>query len=236
MKVSYTIADLIAFEDEIAELFAEKRIHAPVHLAGGNEEQLIRIFEEHVNPDDWVLCSWRSHYHCLLKGVPPEQLRRAILDGKSISLCFPEYRILSSGIVGGTAPIAVGLAMGIWRKSEHLSFQDCSSMTKMAKVGRKVVCFLGDMTAETGIVHESIKYAVNFNLPVLFVIEDNELSGATCTPSVWGREAELRSIGLRYPAVCEGFGPYQEGQKCKVLRYKYRLTRPHVGIGKHVVF
>ena len=228
MKVSHTVADLSAFEDEIAELFAEKRIHAPVHLAGGNEEQLIRIFEEHVNPDDWVLCSWRSHYACLLKGVPPEQLRRAILEGKSISLCFPEYRILSSGIVGGTAPIAVGLAMGIKRKLEDQYWEQDKN--------RKVVCFLGDMTAETGIVHESIKYAVNFNLPVLFVIEDNELSVATCTPSVWGREAELRSIGLRYPAVCEGFGPYQEGQKCKVLRYKYRLTRPHVGIGKHVVF
>lgn len=199
-----TASDLIAFEDEIAALFAEKRIRAPVHLAGGNEEQLIRVFREHVNEQDWVLCSWRSHYHCLLKGVPQDDLKRAILDGKSISLCFPEYRVLSSGIAGGVAPIAVGLAMGIKRKGE----------------GRKVVCFLGDMTAEMGIVHESIKYAANHDLPVLFVVEDNGLSVSTETFKVWG-------FGRMA-------GPWWQGPK--ILSYRYRLTRPHVGVGKHVEF
>lgn len=206
MKTNYTPADLIAFEDGITTLFASGRIRAPVHLAGGNEEQLIRVFEEHVQPQDWVLCSWRSHFHCLLKGVPPEQVRQAILDGKSISLCFPEYRVLSSGIVGGTAPIAVGLAMGIKRKQEN----------------RKVVCFVGDMTAETGAFYEAVKYAVNFDMPVLFVIEDNGLSVSTDTAEAWGGICRSRMFDLAFSK--------------KVISYRYNLTRPHVGIGKHVAF
>lgn len=199
MKVSLTPAELTAFEDEIAALFAAGMIRAPIHLAGGNEGQLIQVFEDHVNEDDWVLCSWRAHYHCLLKGVPPEQLREQILAGRSISLCFPDYRILSSGIVGGTAPIAVGLAMGIQRKGER----------------RKVVCFLGDMTYETGVVQESIRYARGHLLPVLWVVEDNGLSVGTPTEKAWG---------------------YRSAVGGTVLRYRYDLTHPHVGVGKWVNF
>lgn len=252
MRTDWTPEKLIRFEDEIATLFEAKQIKAPVHLSGGNEGHLIRIFDQHVNPNDWVLCSWRSHYHCLLKGVPPEQVRQAILNGKSISLCFPEYKVLSSGIVGGTAPIAVGLAMGIKRKQtagihyapygkNALGQFDCGSsigswtgqpsnvtcMECMVKSpglwpdvapGRKVVCFLGDMTAETGIVYESIKYAVRHGLPVLWVVEDNGLSVVTETEKVWG----LPHSRLE--------------QSHTILRYHYKLTRPHVGIGKFVEF
>ena len=200
MKTACTPTTLRDFEDEVAALFAAKRIAAPVHLAGGNEEQLTRIFQEHVNEQDWVLCSWRSHFHCLLKGVPPDRVKQAILDGRSISLCFPDYRVLSSGIAGGTAPIAVGLAMGIKRKGEQ----------------RKVVCFIGDMTAGMGIVGESIKYSNNHGLPLLWVVEDNGLSVRTDTKSAWGGKAELSRVG--------------------VLHYRYQLTRPHVGIESFVQF
>lgn len=224
MKVNYYPADLIGFEDEIAALFAEKRVHAPVHLAGGNEEQLIRVFQEHVEEQDWVLGGWRMHYHCLLKGVPPGQLRQAILDGKSISLCFPEHRILSSGIVGGVAPIAVGLAMGIKiRGKQEAKIRGC---LPPAHERCKVVCFLGDMTAETGIVHESIKYAVNHDLPVLFVIEDNGLSVSTNTLAVWGVTAYRWNFSEGYSSL----------RPDKVVRYSYKLTRPHVGIGMHIAF
>jgi len=163
------VEELIQFEEEIADLFKQKLIRAPVHLYSGGERELIRIFKD-IRPQDWVLCSWRSHYQCLLKGVPREELKTKILAGYSIALCFPEYRILSSAIVGGVLPIAVGLAMAIKRKKEDAH----------------VHCFLGDMTAETGIAHESIKYAQNFDLPVQFHIEDNGQSVCTDTKQVWG--------------------------------------------------
>ena len=148
--------DLINFEDSIAKLFNEAKIKAPIHLYSGNEKFLINFFKK-VKKNDWVFCSWRSHYQCLLKGVPPKKIKNEIINGKSISLCFLDYKIYSSAIVGGSLPIAVGLAMSLKKKKSR----------------NKVYCFIGDMTSETGIAHECIKYSRNKNLPIHFIVEDN---------------------------------------------------------------
>ena len=163
-----TPAELIAFERDIADEFNAGHIRAPVHLYDGNEEVMIEIFK-HVKPQDWVLCSWRSHYQCLLKGVPPDELKAEIMAGRSISLCFPKYRILSSAMVGGTLPIAVGIGMGI----------------KRAGGAETVWVFVGDMTRETGAFHECFKYVCNWGLPVRFICEDNRKSVMTDTRAVW---------------------------------------------------
>ena len=159
---------LIKFEEKIANLFNNAKIKSPVHLYYGNEAKLIKIFRN-IKKKDWIFCSWRSHYQCLLKGVPPKKLTKSILAGNSISLCFPEYNIYSSAIVGGVIPIALGTAISIKRKG-----------------GNSIVyCFVGDMTSETGIMHESLKYAMNHDLPIRFIVEDNNLSVCTNTREVW---------------------------------------------------
>ncbi len=82
--------DLVNFEKEIADIFATGSIRAPVHLRAGREEALIRIFQENsIGPEDYVFGHWDSYELALLKGVPREEVRQAIIDGKSISLCFP---------------------------------------------------------------------------------------------------------------------------------------------------
>src|SRR4051812_25579012 len=124
----YTAKQLIEYERSICNLFAEKKIRAPIHLDNGNEEQLINVFNNFIHQDDWICGSWRQHYKCLLKGVPQQELTQKIIDGKSISLCFPKYRIISSAIVAGILPIATGIALGIKYNAER----------------NKVVCFLGD--------------------------------------------------------------------------------------------
>ena len=161
--------DLINFENRIADRFNNGDIRAPVHLYSGNEEQMIEIMKD-VRPDDWVFCSWRSHYQCLLKGVPMDKVEEEIVKGHSITLCFTDYNIYSSAIVGGVLPIAVGTAMSLKRDNKDAM----------------VYCFLGDMTSETGIAHESIKYALNHNLPIKFIIEDNSKSVCTDTRDAWG--------------------------------------------------
>ena len=90
-----TPGDLIAFEEDIASEFNSSKIRAPVHLYFGNEDAIVSVFRT-IRPQDWVFCSWRSHYQCLLKGVPPAEVKAEIMAGRSISLCFPKYRILSS--------------------------------------------------------------------------------------------------------------------------------------------
>ncbi|PZR76861.1 MAG: hypothetical protein DLM73_01510 [Chthoniobacterales bacterium] len=178
-----TREELIQFETEIAEVFNAGKIRAPVHLYSGNEDEMIRIFEE-VKPEDWVMCSWRSHYQCLLKGVPPQQVRDEILAGRSISLCFPEYRIVSSAIVGGIVPIAVGVAAGIKRSGGS---------------GR-VHCFMGEMTSETGTAHEAVKYSENHQLPIRFIVEDNGKSVCTDTREAWSMPI-LTYEGRTHPMV-----------------------------------
>lgn len=204
MKTDWTKESLVEFENSVAEKFNQSMIRAPVHLHNGNEEQLIEIFQD-VKEDDWVFSSWRSHYHCLLKGVPPEDLMQEILAGRSISLCFDKQKVVCSGIVTGTVPIALGTALDIKRRggSEH------------------VWCFMGDMTSETGIAHECIKYARNFDLPITYVIEDNGKSVCTDTKRTWNIDT---------PTNCDKLDKY-------VRYYSYELTKyPHAGAGKRVQF
>ena len=171
MITNYTREELIEFENEIAARFDNAEIHAPVHLYNGNEDQIMEVFRKHnIGPEDWVLGSWRSHYQCLLKGVPKDELTEAILKGRSISLCFSKQRVLCSGIVTGVLPISVGIALDIKRKGGK----------------NKVYCWMGDMTSETGTAHESIKYARNHKLPIHFIIEDNGKSVCTNTRATWG--------------------------------------------------
>lgn len=198
-----TKEDLLAFEEDIAQEFNDAKIKAPVHLYYGNEDSIIKVFES-VEKDDWVFCSWRSHYQCLLKGVPPEKLKQKIMEGKSISLSFAEYNVFSSGIVTGSVPIALGVALDIKRKGGE----------------NKVFCFMGEMTSETGVAHECIKYAMNHELPIHFVIEDNGKSVCTDTRNTWNQDK------LTFEGVNNEYITY----------YKYETKWPHAGAGTRVQF
>jgi TPP-dependent pyruvate/acetoin dehydrogenase alpha subunit len=204
VKNMLSVKELIEFEDDIAIAYDNGLIKAPIHLYAGNESNMIKVFKN-ISEDDWVLCSWRSHYQCLLKGVPAARLKSDILKGRSISLCYKEYKILSSAIVTGVLPIAVGIAKDIKRKNEN----------------NKVYCFLGDMTSETGMAHESIKYSINHELPIHFIIEDNGKSVCTDTREAWG------SCNLTYENVNNDYVTY----------YRYDSSKyPHAGSGKRIQF
>lgn len=173
--------ELIAFEEEIKDLFLEKKIRCPIHLSGGNEDALIEIFRD-VRPQDWVLSTHRSHYHALLKGISPGWLEDEIVAGRSMQIMNPERRFFSSSIVAGILPIATGIALAIKLKGEN----------------RRVYCFVGDMAAETGAFHEALKYSIGQQLPVTFVVEDNGYSTDTPTAEVWGispREQKFEQWG-----------------------------------------
>ena len=101
---------LIDFETEIKEIYEDGKITAPVHLSGGNEDQLIEIFKD-VDKDDWVFSSWRNHYHALLHGVPRETLKDLIVRGKSMSVYSTEAKFYSSSIFGGIIRLSIGTAI-----------------------------------------------------------------------------------------------------------------------------
>lgn len=195
-----------SFEEDIAGIFAQGKIRAPVHLRRGREDQLIKIFKDHkISAQDYVFGYWDSHELALLKGVSRKELKQAILDGKSISLCFPKQKILCSGIVGSLMGTATGVG---W------------ALKNQKKKGR-VFLFCGDMSAETGIFFEAVKYAYNFDLPVTFIVCDNGLSVMTDTRAVWGNKS-----------------PWFKGTKYakKIIYFKYKNEYPHSGLGKLIKF
>ena len=168
----WTVEGLISFESKIADLFNNGVIRAPVHLSDGSESSVIEIFKS-VKTDDWVFCSWRSHYQALLKGVPASRVEAEIIAGRSIALCFSDFNFYSSAIVGGQVPIAVGAALSLKRNNQS----------------GHVWCFIGDMTSETGIAQTAIRYSEKQDLPITFVVEDNGISVLTQTRDVWNSKS-----------------------------------------------
>lgn len=164
-----TKKELQSFTNEIIDLFNQGKIHSPVHLSLGNEEQLIKIFEA-VKSEDWVFSTHRSHYHALLKSIDREWLKSEILANRSIHINNAKHKFFSSAIVAGICPIALGVALAI----------------KFRYGMERVWCFVGDMAAETGVFYECVKYACRNSLPITFVIEDNYVSVNTPTQTVWG--------------------------------------------------
>ena len=101
----------MAFERKVADEFNSAKIRAPIHLHGGNENELINIFSS-IKSEDWIFLLAFT-LSLSIKGVPEKQLFSDICNGKSITLLYPEYRIYTSAIVGSIIPIALGAAKSI---------------------------------------------------------------------------------------------------------------------------
>jgi pyruvate dehydrogenase E1 component alpha subunit len=196
--IKQTKDDLINFEELIVTHWGDAKIRGPIHLSNGNEEQLIEVFKR-ISKNDWVFSTWRSHYHALLKDISTVWIEEEILKGKSITLCNMDENFYSSAIVGGTLSIALGVAMGIKAKGGD----------------EKVFVFIGDMSFESGIFYEVHKYARNFDLPIVFVVEDNGVSTYTPTDATWNVKRDIPS---------------------DVIHYTYKSKFPHYGTGKWIAF
>jgi pyruvate dehydrogenase E1 component alpha subunit len=160
--------DLINFEKDIADNYLHAKIRGPCHFSGGNEKQLIQIFEK-IKKNDWVFSTHRSHYHALLKTNNPKWLKEQIFLKRSSHINSRKHKFFTSAIVGGIIPISLGVALAI--KKKHAK--------------NHVWCFVGDMASEMGSFHECLKYARGENLPITFVIEDNGWGCYTPTRKVW---------------------------------------------------
>lgn len=187
----HTKQDLIDFERRMADFWEEGKVRGPIHLSGGNEDQLIEIGKR-IKSTDWVFSTWRSHYHALIKGVSPVWLEEEILAGRSITIVSKEDRFYASAIVGAIIPIAVGVAMANKRNGND----------------EVVWCFVGDMAFETGGFMENYKYAKNFDLPIRFVVEDNGVSTNTPTVETWKVKSEVPDdiIWYEYNKVWPHYG------------------------------
>lgn len=209
---------LIDFEKDIAQIYETGKIKGPIHLRNGNEDELIKLYssisQRSIGQEDYVFSTWASHLHALLKGVPAAKVKEDILDGRSITLHYPEYKFYSSAIVGGIAPIAIGVAKALLIQKKH----------------SRVYCFVGDMSFHTGIVNECVRYSIGHDLPITWIVEDNGKSVGTDT---------FETCGIYTVDLYESLRKILRKYKCTNVEmeyYKYKTSYPHSGTGVFVEF
>src|ERR687896_1635941 len=154
------------FEKRAHDLFLEGLVKGTSHLGLG-QEAVAAGFAAALRPEDMVFCSYRGHVHTLLRGAPmaalmAELLGRAtgICGGKGGSMHLTDVTHGAMGsyaIVGAHMPIAAGAA---WA-------------AKARGTGQVAVCFFGDGTTNIGAFHEALNLAAVWELPVVFVCENN---------------------------------------------------------------
>jgi TPP-dependent pyruvate/acetoin dehydrogenase alpha subunit len=178
MNHGYSTERLIAFEDRVQQLWRAGELPSLLHLSGGNEQQLIEIFDE-AEEGDWFFFSHRNHYHSILAGIPEAQVIDEIKADRSMFRFSRKHRVFSSAILAGNCGIAVGVAMAL----------------KASGSKNNVWCFLGDGASESGHFFEAVTYASGHDLPVWFILENNGMQVDTPT--------ELRRGMTRHPLSAE---------------------------------
>jgi pyruvate dehydrogenase E1 component alpha subunit len=173
VRKKWTKQELISFEDKIGDLYLDNKLPFLFHLSGGNEEQLISIFEN-IEEEDYVISNHRSHYHALLHGIPPEVVEDRILNGRSMFIYDRARNFFCSAIIGGTPAIAAGIAWALKKKESK----------------QKVWCFVGDGTEDNGHLFEAVRYVEGWDLPCTFIIENNNRSVEATNSDRWGKSAD----------------------------------------------
>lgn len=160
------------FEDRASGLFAEGKLAGFVHLYAGEEAIAMGVVSQ-LRDDDYITSTHRGHGHCIAKGIDVKTMM-AELYGKATGTCkgkggsmhisdVDKGMLGANGIVGAGAPLACGSAL----------------TAKLLGKDNVTVCFFGDGAAEQGTTHESMNLASIWNLPVVFVCENNGFAEST---------------------------------------------------------
>src|SRR5918993_1062158 len=154
------------FERRVHDLFLQGLVKGTSHLALG-QEAIAAGYAAVLQPNDLVYCTYRGHVHTLLRGAPMAALMAELLGrangicggkGGSMHLTDVSHGAMGSyAIVGAHMPIAVGAA---WA-------------AQVRGTDQVAVCFFGDGATNIGAFHEALNMSVVWNLPAVFVCENN---------------------------------------------------------------
>ena len=171
-RMYHTMILIRRFEERVNELYMQGRIPSTLHLYIGQEAVATGICAN-LRQEDYVLSTHRPHGHALAKGVSPRAIL-AELFGKVTGCCKAKGGSMHVGdvdvgmlpaiaIVGGNVPIAAGVALA----------------AKMQRTGSVAVSFFGDGAANEGAWHEGLNLAAIWDLPVIFICENNLYAAST---------------------------------------------------------
>jgi len=165
------------FEDRVFYLFLQGRMPGTIHQAQGQEASAVGVCSA-LRSGDMITSTHRPHEHAVVRGVPVKSLMAELFaketgccrgKGGSMHVGDAAYGMLPAiAIVGGGIPLAAGYA---------LSFQQ-------KKTGNVVACFFGDGASNIGTFHEGLNIAAVWDLPVVFVCENNKYGASTSVEKV----------------------------------------------------
>jgi TPP-dependent pyruvate/acetoin dehydrogenase alpha subunit len=160
------------FEDRVKELFLEGIMPGTIHQCQGQEATAVGVCAA-LNPNDFITSTFRGHGHALAKGLTVQEMLDELFgavtgccQGKGGSMHmgnFSKGMIPGIAIVAGGIPVATGMGLAF----------------KLQRTQQIVVCFFGDGAVAEGAFHEGLNMAALWNLPVLFVCENNLYGAST---------------------------------------------------------
>jgi pyruvate dehydrogenase E1 component alpha subunit len=154
------------FEDNAIKLFNQGLVRGPMHVYTGEEAVAVGACSN-LNDADYITSTHRGHGHCIAKGGKVDKMAAELLGrgtgyckgkGGSMHIADPEIGILgANGIVAGGMGIAAGAGLS----------------AKMRGTDQVAICFFGDGATNEGAFHEALNMAAIWDLPVVFVCENN---------------------------------------------------------------
>jgi len=183
------------FEEKVDELFATGAIKGTTHLCAGQEAVAVGACAA-LRPEDRVLSNHRGHGHFIAKGGEPRRIMAELFGkqegysrGRGGSQHMADFAIGflgSNGITGGTIPIATGAALS----------------AKLQKQGHVTLVFFGEGASNQGTFHESLNMAAAWNLPVVYLCENNLYAMSTHYRTVSNIEhVAIRAEAYAMPGV-----------------------------------
>jgi pyruvate dehydrogenase E1 component alpha subunit len=179
------------FEERCAEAYALGKIGGFCHLYIGQEAISTGVMSM-LRPDDYVITAYRDHGQAVARGINPRAIMAELFGreggcsggkGGSMHLFDAQTNFLGGhGIVGGHVPIAAGVGFAI----------------KYRRGNQVCVCFFGEAAVNIGAFHEALNLASLWDLPVIFIIENNRYGmGTAISRSTANEDAVLRAQGYR---------------------------------------
>jgi len=160
------------FEERAGEMYARAKIGGFLHLSIGEEATIVGSARA-LREDDYLISTYRSHGHALVRGTPPERVMAELFGrvggccggrGGSMHMFDFDRRFMGGyGIVGGNLPIAAGIALSSdYRETEEVT-----------------LCVFGDGACNQGTFGETLNLAALWRLPVVFLVTNNQFGMGT---------------------------------------------------------
>jgi len=181
------------------------QVRGPLHLSTGQEAVPAGVCA-HLRPDDYLTSTHRGHGHTLAKGADLARMMAELFGkatgfngGKGGSMHIADFSV---GMLGANGVVAAGLPIAVGAAHAQ-KLQQAQRQADGDVAGDSItVCFFGDGAINRGPFLESLNWARVYNLPVLFVCEDNRWSATTASgPMTAGAGASARALGMDIAAT-----------------------------------